>query len=680
MSYSGNAKINGTIDLDGMTFDISVSPDAGNALVKKDNGYYVQPSTAGKSAYDIAKEKGYTGTEADFAALITSANSVAAEAKKLAESANTIANQALTAAQSKVSSAATTVVTSGNVFQVDVLSNLRKTEPSVTLTKASVKSCSTASTFGGGDFFYDSTDKSSADDGGMVIVTAKGARWKRIVSDPNLVNVTHFGAIPDGKTDCSAAVMAMFKWSQKYYPRIGIQFPAGTFKINSVDFSASQVANFRMVGAMVSYGYFPATYLVSDRGSDVMVKVKARWTEISNFYVNGEIDKQANTKGFFQNTCIEGQFVRVQNMLFQRLGGYALQLVDTLDTKIDQFYAGNCTGGIVKATWSGSATGSWDHSTAIELSNFNIQSCTGPTPVFDIQRCTQSILRNGWIEKTTTPGDLSNGQWVIEALSMEDCTTPLNLTYCRYILSQKNLQGASSITTTDSTKTRWLSIWEDGNTEIENFGIKTTGAMNYGFLTSENRFRNSQANAGWVKVGDLFVPNDGDTVNIRIIGTLGFSSVGVEHKVGGAGFGGGESIIRAQKKNSGVQLTWESSGATAVQDVMYVASNNKTDCAVYVKLGPWVMNCISIVESTSKDRYNAGVCFRWTPAGTNIADADFNKISGLVQAPAQLCIAAGKNGIVVGSDGYIGLSTVDVVNNQLPIYINGQLYKITLSK
>lgn len=637
-----NFVVSGNLTLDGVIPDIQISPTKDNILVKKDDGYYV-PKTDVQSV-DLSSIKSSIDTAVSMASSAQAAS-----------------------------------------FTVDSIADLKAFEPTASVKMVRVISFAKGTYVGGGFFYYDSTDKSTPSDNATVIVTPKGARWKKVIENQNDINVTHFGALPDGVTDCSAACIAMFNWSKKYNARIGIQFPAGTFKLNGFDISGSSVSTFRMVGAMVSYGYFPATTLISDQGTGMMVKVKARWSEFGNFFIDGQsnvkdFNYKLNTKGFFQNIEVAGEFVRGTNLRFSNMGGVCVALVDTLDTKIDQFYVSKCTGGVVHATWSDTSFHSWDHSTAVELTNFNIQQCTGDIPIFDLQRCTQSIIRNGWIEHSTTPGDLSNGQWVIEALSMEDCDTPLNLTYSRYVMTQRNFQGKSNIITNDSTKSTWLSIWENGNTEIENHGIKTTGSMNYGYLTSENRFSNIQEKSGWVKVGDLFVPADGDTVNLRIIGTLSFNSVGIERKVGGTGYGGGETIIRAQKKKSGVQLTWESYGASAVQDVMYSTNGSTTACAVYVKLGPWVMNCVSVVETSAKDRYYAGVCFRWTPAGTAIADADLAAVPGIVQAPAQLSLGAGKNGIVVSSDGYIGLSTVQVTNNELPIYINGTLYKITLTK
>ncbi|MDU6411966.1 MAG: hypothetical protein E6560_13525 [Yersiniaceae bacterium] len=51
---------------------------------------------------------------------------------------------------------------------------------------------------GGGEFWYDAADTASPDDGGRVIVTKAGKRWKRITDQ---LLPSHFGCVPGGKVD-----------------------------------------------------------------------------------------------------------------------------------------------------------------------------------------------------------------------------------------------------------------------------------------------------------------------------------------------------------------------------------------------------------------------------------------------------------------------------------------------
>ena len=41
---------------------------------------------------------------------------------------------------------------------------------------------------------------------------------------------------------------------------------------------------------------------------------------------------------------------------------------------------------------------------------------------------------------------------------------------------------------------------------------------------------------------------------------------------------------------------------------------------IYVKLGPYVMNTVAVLETSAKDRFYAGVCFRWLHCTKNSTD------------------------------------------------------------
>jgi len=59
---------------------------------------------------------------------------------------------------------------------------------------------------GEGNFVYVAEDATSADDNGMVVVTPKGARWKREYN--GTIYASWYGAINDGETDNTAAIQA----------------------------------------------------------------------------------------------------------------------------------------------------------------------------------------------------------------------------------------------------------------------------------------------------------------------------------------------------------------------------------------------------------------------------------------------------------------------------------------
>src|SRR6266404_684116 len=69
---------------------------------------------------------------------------------------------------------------------------------------------------GGGAYWYDSTDVTTADNGGTIIVAADGGRWKLILVGP--VSVKQFGAKLDYNgttgTDDTTTIQACINWVQ----------------------------------------------------------------------------------------------------------------------------------------------------------------------------------------------------------------------------------------------------------------------------------------------------------------------------------------------------------------------------------------------------------------------------------------------------------------------------------
>lgn len=84
-----------------------------------------------------------------------------------------------------------------------------------------------------------------ADDGGLVASSGSAWHWRREIELEDL-DVTHFGAIGDGVTDCAPACEKMFdclngSYANSINPRassLPIKFPAGTFFVSPLDLSA----------------------------------------------------------------------------------------------------------------------------------------------------------------------------------------------------------------------------------------------------------------------------------------------------------------------------------------------------------------------------------------------------------------------------------------------------------
>lgn len=550
------------------------------------------------------------------------------------------------------------------IGEISSYDELRKTRPLFEGAKVRLKGWHDGLEVGGGSFVGSLV--AEKDDGGYIASSGQNYHWRRVVDDLNHMTLFDFGAIADGKTDSAPAIQSMYNWAQTRNQQISIQFPAGNFFVSKFDLSAKYNRFFRLAGSPVNFGYFPATTIVSDGASEFVFNVNARWVEISNISFNGQSNKKPNKQGFFNNICPAGQFFRGACLRFSYVGGPSLSLMDTLDCKIDQWYASHCTGDVIKGVWSDTKKGAWNHNTAIELSNFNAQNCKQGM-VLNLPRCGQSIIHNGWIEHTEFPGDITNGQWIIDALSMEGCANPLNAQNSRLNLRQINLQGHSYIDNSPA-KNPLLSRYELGSTHVESFGITVDGSMKYGWLGSRYHLSNNTEQEQWYELGRLFSPEVGDSWEIEIFGQAEYDT-----RFGGTQFSnlmgsntaGGKALIQVQRKKQKSAVTWSGEGACPVIDVFYNAPYD-TDTIVYVKLAKKVASATVLLKSTANDRFMSGKCA--------IFDATLNKVSSTPDhgraAPRRLSLHNGMAGFGANEDGDIMMASrllkADEVDTQQP--------------
>lgn len=483
---------------------------------------------------------------------------------------------------------------------------LRKTRPMFEGAKVRLKSWHEDLEVGGGAFVGSLV--AEQDDGGYIASSGDKFHWRRVIDDFNRMTLFDFGAIADGKTDTAPAIKSMYNWAQARNQQISIQFPAGRFFVSKFDLSAKYNRFFRLAGSPVNFGYFPATTIVSDGASEFLFSVNARWVEISNISFHGQTDKKPNKQGFFHNVCPAGQFFRGACLRFAYVGGTSLSLMDTLDCKIDQWYATHCTGDVIKGVWSDTKKGAWNHNTAIELSNFNAQYCKQGM-VLNLPRCGQSIIHNGWIEHTEFPGDISNGQWIIDALSMEGCINPLKAQNSRLNMRQINLQVRSRIDNSRA-KGALLSQFEQGSTRVESYGIAVDGSMKYSWLGSRFHLSNNTDSEQWFELGRLFSPEQGDSWEIEIFGQADYDTQlsGTEFNDLMAGNTiGGKAIIQVQRKKQKSAVTWSGEGACPIVDVFYDAPYD-TDTRILVKLAKKLASATMLIKSTANDRFMSGKC------------------------------------------------------------------------
>ncbi len=576
------------------------------------------------------------------------------------------------------------------VTTLNVIADLRKFEPTSAAQIAVVMEYNAGTKTGGGIFVYDADDKTTPEDFGVTIVTAKGARWKRNVDNLRNLTVLAFGAIEGGKVDTAEAVMHMWKWSQKYNPNIGIQFPAGRFLISHFDISKSETAHFRLAGDNVTFGYSPATTLVSDKkNGEVMFSVMSRYTEINSLVIDGEsTDSAKNNKGFYINSIQAGQFIRISNIMFHNLGGKAISMLDTLDCKIDQWYASHCSDSVIHATWSNNPQGKWDHITAIELSNFNIQYSTGK-PAIDLQRATQSLIWNGWIEHTEFPGNLSNGSWSFRGFNIEDCSNPMQCHYTRIINIQFNLQGENGLDLSESGDT-WdtISLYEHGDVHIENHGITIDGSLDYDYLSSQNKMDNRTDKEKWFYVGELKPSQNTVQTKLRIIGSASFNSQGETQTDYSTRTPEGSAEIYLQKINDTDYIgSWKGEGASPLTRVLFQPGSTAQSIKIYVKVAMYTGYCSAFVETNDYNRFSHGVRFIFDKAYTEVTDnAELKKLEELPDN----CFHqhwSGKSGVGIGfnNDNVLLLKSVEVTaaelgtsSKYLKVFVDGKAYGLEL--
>lgn len=530
------------------------------------------------------------------------------------------------------------------IGEIGSYDELRQTRPLFNGAKVRLKGWHAGMETGGGAFVGELSK--AQDDGGYIASSGQDYHWRRISDDLNALTIFDFGAVADGRTDSLPAIQAMFHWAQDNNRMLSVQFPAGRFFVSSFDISANYVSYFRVSGAPINFGYFPSTTIVSDGKSDFAFKVNARWVEISNLSFEGRNKELPNTQGFYHNSCPAGQYFRGSCLRFIGVGGTSLSLVDTLDCKIDQWYANNCTGDVIKATWSYTKKGNWDHSTAIELSNFNVQHCSKGMAL-NLPRCTQSIIHNGWIEHTEFPGDLSNGQWIVDALSIETCPNPLIAHHSRLNMRQINLQAKSWIDNSLQGD-EWLGPYERGSTRVESYGIAADGSMKYNYLTSRFRIQNNSNQEKWYLLGNIHTPDVGDSWEIEILGQSQFSNGTTSeplHNLLNDRNTGGKAVITLQRKVHGFEGSWHIEGSSPIVDVMYTTTHD-ADTQVFVKLAGWVGSSGVMMKTTARDRFLTGQCARFD------AEMDFkNPPQGARQAVRRFSLHNGKAGIGANEQG-----------------------------
>ncbi len=561
--------------------------------------------------------------------------------------------------------------------------DLRTLKPSQNGQSVSLAGWEKGSSVGGGEFIGHYGNE--VDDGG-VIASGDGFWWQRNMN-PDQLDVTHFGALTGttSSTDCINAVECMFAWSQKNYPSIGVQFPSGSFYLSSWDISETYYSYFRFIGAgsNKACGQFSNTILNSDKVGLYILSVNARRTEISGFEINGEYNTIANTQGFFNNICQEGQYGHFFNLRLTYMGGVGLNLMDTLDCQIKEFYGSNNYDSEIRCRYSDIK--SWDHCTAVKIVDGHILKNNGVNACIDAPRTTQSMIENFWLESiyNAPPMDINNGDWSWFKVSVEDCNIAINAQSCSLIEEGTNFQGPSSLDDSVSA-TAWLSGWEHGRTRLQATGTNIHGFFAADIVTSRTVMDNQGSKSAWFKVGRAYIGLINEELEIEILGTRGFNSLPVSMvTINGGGDARGLTKIAIQRVDlNKFKVTASFEGSPCISSVKYTV--NESYVTVYVLIDNYTRNAAVFARTNGPNRFTSGAWAQWVPAGTVLSEEPMGTLAqNRVSVHNQLAgIGANEDGNLVAKTHAVAITALDgySIAGMMQIVINGSLHYVPYYK
>jgi hypothetical protein len=140
---------------------------------------------------------------------------------------------------------------------------------------------------GGGVYFLDYGDSTSADDGGMVLVDASGRRWKKADGDDRAIPLATFGAVGDGVTDDTAAIQKAFDYAQLVCTDAGYrQSRRVTFVGGGKCYAVSDRLNISSCSITLTGAQFKALASANWNDSNSMLKVQGE----DHYFANLDFD------------------------------------------------------------------------------------------------------------------------------------------------------------------------------------------------------------------------------------------------------------------------------------------------------------------------------------------------------------------------------------------------------
>jgi hypothetical protein len=132
---------------------------------------------------------------------------------------------------------------------------------------------------GGGVFWYNPSDTTSADNGGTIIVDAAARRWYREIGGP--LSVKSFGAKGDGVTDDTAAVQAVLNTGQTIYVTKGTYLVSSTLTCSNV--------------GQVIFGNGDSSIFMTNSAASAIFTINANSVEISLVAFNSSVTRSSGS-------------------------------------------------------------------------------------------------------------------------------------------------------------------------------------------------------------------------------------------------------------------------------------------------------------------------------------------------------------------------------------------------
>ena len=203
------------------------------------------------------------------------------------------------------------------VTNVTALRALDKTEISYAVTKGYY----TAGDGGAGEYWYDSSDTTSTDNGGSVIVGSDGGRWKLRIYNTELI-AAQFGVDTTGVTDSSSQLQKCFSYITSQNSAYTVIL-SGKVKLTSSFSIDPQHISIKLDNCEIDYTGITATTAFTVQGTQSGVDWWQRKKSV--IFGNGIISGPGSTSGktclfLYSTTAIGSSHIEFENIYFVNWG------------------------------------------------------------------------------------------------------------------------------------------------------------------------------------------------------------------------------------------------------------------------------------------------------------------------------------------------------------------------